>query len=256
MDQTPARQSGFWDGSAKVMFMMGLFLGIAIASTLGLGLVVGGVIKGGSASTTVADAPVAPTPSAPTPSQPNQPAAPSQAVKAVVATDHLRGNKNAKVTMIEYSDFECPFCKRFQPSIDQALKDFPNDVRLVYRQFPLRSIHQSAEKAAESSECAAKLGGDGAFWKMHDKLIDATTLSVDIMKGFAKDIGLNQAKFNDCLDKGDTVSGIDASLNEGGAAGVEGTPSTFVNGKILSGAVPYDGAGGLKAALVAAGAAK
>lgn len=252
MDQQP-RQAGFWDGSSKVMFFMGLFLGIAVASTMGLGLVVGGVLKGGAVAAPVA---VAPTPNLPSGDGQDIPPQPSQPVKAVGAGDHIRGNKNAKVTMIEYSDFECPFCKRFTPSVDQALKDFPNDVRFVYRHFPLRSIHPSAQKAAEASECAAKVGGEDAFWKMHDKLIAATSLSVDGMKTFAKELGLNQGKFDTCLDKGETTALIDAQMNEGGAAGVEGTPATFINGKLSSGAIPYDGANGLKDILQKAGAAK
>lgn len=247
-----SRQAGFWDGSAKVMFFMGLFLGIAVASTMGLGLVVGGVLKGGAPSAAVAVAPV-PTPNLPSGQEP-QPQA--QPVKPVVDADHIRGNKDAKVTMIEYSDFECPFCKRFTPSVDQALKDFPNDVRFVFRHFPLRSIHPSAQKAAEASECAAKVGGNDAFWKMHDKLIAAASLSVDGMKTFAKEIGVDQGKFNACLDNGETASIVEAALNEGGSAGVEGTPATFINGKLASGAIPYDGAGGLKEKLQQAGAAK
>lgn len=258
MEQT--RQSGFWDGGSKVMFFMGLFLGIAVVSTLGLGLALGGVLAGngsvlgeritavdnpGNGTGTGAGTNTPP----PTPTQYAQ-------VKAVAANDHIRGNKNAKVTMIEYSDFECPFCKRFTPTIDQALKDFPNDVRLVYRHFPLKSIHPSAQKAAEASECAAKLGGDTAFWKMHDKLIAATTLSVDVMKGFAKDSGVDQAKFNACLDSGETAGRVDTDLNEGSSFGVEGTPATFINGQLASGAIPYDGAGGLKELLQKAGAAK
>lgn len=246
-------QSGFWDGSAKVMFSMGLFLGVAVSSTLGLGLVVGGVIHSGNTVGTVA---VAPTPSGA--GADNNPSAgnptPSQPVKAVVASDHIRGNKDAKVTMIEYSDFECPYCKRFSPSVDQALKDFPKDVRLVYRHFPLRSLHPSAQKAAEASECAAKVGGEGAFWKMHDKLIAMDPMSVDAMKQAAKDIGIDQGKFSTCLDGNEMANAVSQSLSEGGAAGVQGTPTTFVNGQELSGAVPYDGAGGLKEALQKAGA--
>lgn len=233
------------------MFLMGLFLGVAVSSTLGLGLVVGGVIHSGNTVGTVA---VAPTPDPGTGNTGGNNPTPSQPVKAVVASDHVRGNKDAKVTMIEYSDFECPYCKRFSPSIDQALKDFPKDVRLVYRHFPLRSLHPSAQKAAEASECAAKVGGEGAFWKMHDKLVAMDPMSVDTMKQAAKDIGIDQGKFTTCLDGNEMANVVSQSLSEGGAAGVQGTPTTFVNGQELSGAVPYDGAGGLKEALQKAGA--
>ncbi len=248
MDQ--ARSSGFWDGGSKVMFMMGLFLGIAVSSTLGLGLIVGGVIGGAGKAATVA---VAPTPSpSPTPS----PTPAGGPVKPVGNEDHIKGNKDAKVTLIEYSDFECPFCKRFEPSVKQALKDFPKDVRLIYRHFPLRSLHPSAQKAAEASECAAKLGGNDAFWKMHEKLIAMDPMSTDLMKQAAKDIGLDQGKFNTCLDNGETAARVNQDFNEGGAAGVEGTPATFINGQLVSGAIPYDGPQGLKELIQQAGASK
>lgn len=232
------------------MFMMGLFLGIAVSSTLGLGLVVGGVIGGATKTTVVAGSGDSPTPTQPTPPAPGAP------VKAVGESDHIKGNKDAKVTLIEYSDFECPFCKRFEPSVQQALKDFPKDVRLVYRHFPLRSLHPSAQKAAEASECAAKLGGNDAFWKMHAKLIAMDPMSVDLMKQAAKDIGLDQGKFNTCLDNGEMANRVNQDFNEGGAAGVEGTPATFINGQLVSGAVPYEGPNGLKELLQQAGASK
>ena len=247
-----ARQQGFWDGSPKVMFFMGLFLGIAVSSTMGLGLVVGGVIKGGSTVTTVATntgTGAAPTPSAPTPSN-------YAPVKEVGSSDHIKGAKNAKVTLIEYSDFECPFCKRLAPSLMQALQDFPNDVRIVYRHFPLRSLHPNAQKAGEASECAAKIGGNDKFWAMHDKLIAADAFTVDSMKQFAKDIGVDQGKFNTCLDSGEMADRVNTDFNEGSTFGVEGTPATFVNGNLASGAIPYDGPGGLKEMIQQAGAQK
>lgn len=247
-----AKQHSFWDAGPKVMFLMGLFLGIAASSTLGLGLMVGGVLNGSSQPTTVAvgtgTAPIGDTGAAPEPV--------GGPVKEVTSADHIKGAKNAKVTLIEYSDFECPYCKRFVPSVEQALKDFPNDVRVVYRHFPLRSLHPNAQKAGEASECAAKIGGNDKFWAMHDKLMGAASLSTDIMKQFAKDIGLDQGKFNTCLDNGETAERVNTDFNEGGAAGVQGTPATFVNGTLVSGAVPYDGAGGFKEIIQQAGAQK
>ncbi|MBP9747465.1 DsbA family protein [Patescibacteria group bacterium] len=248
-----SRSQGFWDGSPKVMFLMGLFLGVAVCATVGLGLVFGGVVSGGSSSGVALNPGNVPAVGAPTP----QPSAPVGApVKAVTDKEFVKGNKNAKVTLIEYSDFECPFCKRFVPTVEQALKDFPNDVRVVYRHFPLRSIHPNAQKAGEAAECAGKLGGGGKFWEMHDKLFAAPSLTVDGMKAMAKEIGLDQGKFNTCLDNNETAEKVNADFNEGGASGVEGTPATFVNGTLVSGAIPYDGPGGLKEAIQQAGAQK
>lgn len=245
----------FWAGSPKSMFYMGLFLGVAASSVVALALMMGMVWKGkialgpGGALQQVAQAP-SPSP-APTPDAP-QPSLPSKPVKEVGADDHIRGAKNAKVTLIEYSDFECPFCKRHEPSIAQALKDFPNDVRVVYREYPLTSIHQNAEKAAEAAECAGKLAGNDAFWKMHDKLFERSPdLAVDSLVAMAKEIGLNQSAFKSCLDSGSMKARIDADTASGNDSGVEGTPATFINGQLVSGAVPYTT---LKSQIQAAGA--
>ncbi len=249
-------ESSFWQGSPKNMFFMGLFLGLAISATVGLSVVLGAVWSGKAASAgsgqVVQQAPV-PNPD-PTPSNQQQP--PAQPVKAVDAkVDHIRGNKNAKVTLIEYSDFECPFCKTYIPSVEQALKDFPKDVRLVYRHYPL-SFHQNAQKQAEASECVAKLGGDVAFWKFHDIIFTETTsngtgFALDKLGPAAARAGVNQAAFQKCLDSGEMAAKVAADQASGNDAGVQGTPTTFVNGKEVSGAVPY---AQLKAAIQAAGA--
>lgn len=244
----------FWEGSPKSMFYMGLFLGIAVSSTLALALMMGMVWKGkimpgsGSANQQVAQVPNAPTPG----NDQAPPALPAKPVKEVSADDHIRGAKNAKVTLIEYSDFECPFCKRHVPSIDQALKDFPNDVRVVFRHYPLTSIHQNAEKAAEAAECAAKLAGNDGFWKLHDKLFERSPdLGADALVAAAKDVGLNAAAFKSCLDSGSMKARVDADAASGNDSGVEGTPATFINGQLVSGAVPY---ATLKSQIQAAGA--
>ncbi len=247
------RSQGFWDGSPKVMFLMGLFLGVAVCATVGLGLVFGGVINGSAATRVGANPGNVPAAGNPTAQAPIPAGAP---VKAVMDSEYIKGNKNAKVTLIEYSDFECPFCKRFVPTVEQALKDFPNDVRVVYRHFPLRSIHPNAQKAGEAAECAGKVGGGGKFWEMHDKLFAAASFNVDAMKTMAKEIGLDQGKFNACLDGNEMAEKVNTDFNEGGASGVEGTPATFVNGMLVSGAIPYDGPGGLKEAIQQAGAQK
>jgi protein-disulfide isomerase len=219
------------------MFFMGLFLGLAAASTLALVIVLSLLWSGktlGAAPTNPSQVAVAPT------GQPDPTLPPAQPVKEVDdKVDHIRGPKNAKVTLIEYSDFECPFCKRHSPTMDQALKDFPKDVRLIYRHFPLTSIHPNAQKAAEGSECAAKLGGDDAFWKFHDKMLEATAMSNDVFVQAAKAIGLNEANFKKCLDSGEMAGRVNSDAAAGNDAGVQGTPATFVNGSLVSGAVPY-----------------
>lgn len=244
----------FWAGSPKSMFYMGLFLGIAVTTTIALASVLGmtwsgKMMTGGSQP--MAAAPTAP-PSYQDPNAPVPPAVPSKPVKEVSDADHVRGNKNAKVTLIEYSDYECPFCKRHEPSMVQALKDFPNDVRIVYRHYPLTSIHPNAQKSAEAAECAAKLGGNDAFWKLHDKLFEISpALTPDALVAAAKGLGLNEANFKKCLDSGEMAGRVDSDVASGNDSGVEGTPATFINGQLVSGAVPY---ATLKSQIQAAGA--
>lgn len=240
--------SGGLSGSPKTMFLLGLATGIGSVSVIAVVLLLSlllkgqtlGALAGGGSNGNVKVAAAAPSPSpspAPSPSN-DRPTAPSAPVKPVdEKTDHIRGGKNAKVTLIEYSDFECPFCLRHLDTLNQLLTNYKNDVRLVYRHFPL-SFHPDAQKAAEASECA---GNQGKFWEMHDKIFEANkagTMSVQRWKDAAKELGLDTNKFNKCLDSGETAAKIAKDMQEGGGAGVSGTPGTFVNGKLVEGAVP------------------
>lgn len=254
--ESSMEQKGFWDASPKTTFLTGLFLGISLSSLIALVALLGMLTGGRMVPQQVAAAPTqqaAPTPTDPTAGQPQAP--PAQPVAAVTDKDHIRGPKDAKVTLIEYSDFQCPFCNRHEPTVEKVLKDFPKDVRLVYRHYPL-SFHQNAQKSAEASECAAKVGGQDAFWAMHDKLFAANdalngNVAADFYQNIAKDLRLDVNKFKSCMDSGETASIVSADTASGNDAGVEGTPATFVNGKLVSGAVPYEQ---FKAAVVAAGA--
>ncbi|MFA5134302.1 MAG: thioredoxin domain-containing protein [Patescibacteria group bacterium] len=158
---------------------------------------------------------------------------------AVSADDHIRGSENAPVTLIEYSDFECPYCTRVQPTIEQLLEEYDGEIQHIFRHYPL-SFHPQAQKAGEASECAAD---QGKFWEMHDKLFalnELGTLSVDNYKQAAKDLGLNTSQFDACLDNGDHATTITDGLAEGTGYGVKGTPATFVNGILVSGAQPIE----------------
>lgn len=236
--------SDMWSAPPKTMFLFGFFAGIALCTSLALIFVVSNIASGkglsfgGSKDTTAA----APSPSAPSPSAPTQPVAAAPVKPVDEKTDHIRGAKNAKVTLIEYSDFQCPFCSRHFTTLEQALKEYPNDVRLVYRHFPLNSLHPDAQKLAEASECAAEMGGNDAFWKYHDRVFQemgSQTYTNARIIGIGKDIGLNEAKFKTCVDSGKYAGKVSQQLDEGSQAGVQGTPGTFVNGKLVEGAVPY-----------------
>lgn len=147
----------------------------------------------------------------------------------------MRGNPNAPVTIIAFSDYQCPFCKRAEPTVEKVLKDYGDKVRFVYRDFPL-SFHKFAREAAEAANCANSLG---KFWPYHDKLIAAQDLSVENLKKLAGEVGMNQKKFDTCLKEKKFSKDIDKDIAAGTAAGVDGTPAFFINGRMLSGAQPY-----------------
>jgi len=167
-------------------------------------------------------------------------AAPTGAPVDVSADDDaVKGDIDAPVTIIEFSDYECPFCGRFY---DQTLSQIDETyiqtgkVKLIYRDFPL-SFHQNAGKAAEAAECA---GEQDKYYDMHDKLFDGIqSLSVANYKIWAGEIGLNQEEFDNCLDSGEMASEVQKDFTDGQAAGVTGTPAFFVNGVKLSGAQPF-----------------
>ncbi len=178
---------------------------------------------------------------APPQQQPAQPPDPAGDPSQINITGSpYEGKKNAPVTMIECSDFQCPFCARFFNDTQTELRKNEikdGKVKLVFKNFPL-PFHQYAEKAAEAAECANK---QGKFWQMHDLLFSSGgRLDIDSLKSYAKKIGLDQGKFDHCLDSGETAGMVSADKAQCAAAGVQGTPTFFINGKMLVGAQPYE----------------
>ena len=180
---------------------------------------------------------VAPTP-APAPSQP-QPTQNNFDMAELSDDDPFKGDENAPVTIVEWSDFECPFCSRFySQTLSQIEEKYINTgkVKLVYRDFPL-SFHQNAQKAAEASECA---DDQGMFWEMHDKIFENQgSMSADNFKVWALELGLDATEFNTCLDSGKHASETQKDMADGSAAGIRGTPGFIINGQLLSGAQPF-----------------
>jgi protein-disulfide isomerase len=172
-----------------------------------------------------------------------------------VDDDPVLGDQNAPLTIIEFSDYECPFCKR---SFDQVLPDLKKHyidtgkVKLVYRDFPL-SFHANAHKEAQAAECARDQGGDTAYFKFHDQIFTQTTangtgLALTQLPVIAKNLGLNVSQFQQCLDSGKFKDEVDKDIADGIAAGVSGTPSWFIgksskdgfiNGTLVVGAQPF-----------------
>jgi len=146
-----------------------------------------------------------------------------------------KGPENAKVTLIEYSDFECPYCRQVVPSLRQVIDKYGDKIRVEYRQFPLTGIHANAMAAARASLCANE---QGKFWEMHDLMFEEQKeLAVPQLKEKAGRLGLDQAAFHACMDGNRFSDVIEEDLRSGSLAGVTGTPAMFVNGRPLSGAV-------------------
>jgi protein-disulfide isomerase len=149
--------------------------------------------------------------------------------------DHLRGPEKAPVTVVEYGDFECPYCGQAEPAVRELLRDF-GDVRYVWRHLPLRDVHPEAELAAEAAEAAAR---QGAFWEMHDRLFDhQDALSARDLIGHAAALGLDTERFAADLRKHVGVAHVNQDVDSADLSGVSGTPTFFINGKRHYGA--YD----------------
>ncbi len=212
--------------TSKKDFFFGLVSGIAILAVIGL--IVAGMYfnqdKDLLATLPTAEA---------TPPSPTQPAQ-----VEVSSGENTRGSSNGPVTIVEFSDFQCSFCSRFHPTLQQILNDYPTQVTWAYRHFPLDQIHPSARPAAEASECAAE---QNKFWEFADGLFEnQAKLGESFYSELALELGLNTAQFDDCVSSRKYKDKVEADYQAGIAAGVGGTPASFVNGRLVSGAVPYE----------------
>jgi len=190
---------------------------------------------------------VAPSGNNPTAVAPTVANPPTSNIKVTVDdTDPVLGDANAEIQIIEFSDFECPFCQR---AADGAVAEFKQssyfkngDVNLVFKHFPLNSIHPNAQKAAEASACAQD---QGKFWEMHDIIfVNQRTLDVASLKTYAGQIGLNQAEFDSCLDGGKKTAKVNSDLQQASEAGGRGTPYFVLRNSdgettVVSGAQPW-----------------
>ncbi len=147
------------------------------------------------------------------------------------------GPEDAPITIVEFSDFECPYCRRASDIVKEVRGLYPDQVRVVYRQFPLEKIHPRARAAAEASLCAAD---QDRFWAYHDKLFAGRSLSDDDFVNYARDLELDVDAFQACVSERVHKDTVDQDLEQGGRAGVTGTPAFFVNGIPLSGARPVE----------------
>ena len=155
----------------------------------------------------------------------------------VAAVGPSKGEDKAPVTIVEFSDYECPYCSRAEESVNKVMEAYKGKVRVVFRDFPL-PFHQKAPKAHEAALCA---GDQNKYWDMHAKLFaNQKALDLPQLKGYAKEIGVDTGKFDKCLDSGEKSKVVEESKKAGEEAGVSGTPAFFINGRPLSGAQPFE----------------
>lgn len=149
------------------------------------------------------------------------------------------GRAGAPVTLVEFSDFQCPYCQGFAPILKRVEKEYGDKVQIVYRQYPIPSLHPNAFKAAEASLCANE---QGKFWELHDVMFrEQQQLSVSELKEKGRRLGMNSRQFDGCLDSGKYVEQVQNDQKEGQRAGIGGTPAVFINGVFVEGgAVPYE----------------
>ena len=172
-------------------------------------------------------------------------------IKPVSSADHIRGNPNAKVKVVEFSDPECPFCKRFHKTMNQIIDEYgkSGEVAWGYRHFPLDVIHSKARKESEALECANEQGGGAKFWAYLDRLFEVTPsndgLDLAELPKIAEYVGLDKVQFNQCLESGKYAKRVADDLTDGVNSGARGTPYSVVvsaNGEkfIINGAQPYE----------------
>lgn len=168
-----------------------------------------------------------------------------------VDRDHISGNPDAEISIVEYSDFECPYCKRFHATPKKLVEAFDGKVNWVYRHFPLSFHNPGAQKQAEASECAAELGGNDMFWQYTDQIYERTRAGgqgfpISSLAPLAAELGMDEQKFSECLDSGRYTDRVQEDLDEGTSIGIRGTPGNILlnnrTGKTLvrSGAQPFN----------------
>ena len=236
VNENPNKKSFFSNFSPKAIFFMGIGGGIIALMIIGFFVMLGMFLsndKKPSMAVDTGNQPVAQVPTDPS-------SAPDTNIE-ITKDDYIYGDKDAKITLVEFSDFECPFCSRFHPTAQKLVDEYPGQVRWVYKHFPLSSIHKQAQSAAEASECAGDIGGNDAFWAYGNKLFEnQKTLGRNLYVRLAEDLSLDSDDFAECVDERKFQDKVIADYQRGVEAGVRGTPGSFINGQPVSGAVPYE----------------
>lgn len=214
-------------------------IAIPLAIIFGFGLIATAILFSGSrtAAPTIAQKNSVPIPDA------------KAIVRPVDSTDAVRGNPNAPIKVIEYSDYDCPFCKQFNDTMNQIMKDFgvTGKVAWIYRQFPISQLHPNAPKISEGALCAQKLGGTEAFWKFSDTVFASREINdktnMTRLPEYAEKAGIKRADFTKCFDDGTFKDAVDKSVAEATTVGAQGTPYSIIvvgdQQAVINGAQPY-----------------
>lgn len=189
-------------------------------------------------------------PSTPPPIQDNATQVVAGTPRAVDATDYIRGNPNAPILMIEYSDYDCPFCKQYHESMKQIMDEYGVSGRVawVYRQFPLVQLHPNAPLLSEAALCVGDIGGNDAFWRFSDLIFEERGLdeftNVTLLGDYAEEAGVGRNEYQSCMSSGRMEGAVTASLEDGFNIGARGTPYTVLvvgnQQAVINGAQPYD----------------
>ena len=223
--------------SPKIAFILGLVTGIAIFGLIGFTVM---LVRGSDGN----DVPPAGDDAAN-----SDDSAEDIVMVPVSEADHIRGSIDAPVKIVEFSDLECPFCKKHHSTMKQVVAEYGDQVAWVYRHFPLTSLHQKAVKESEASECVADLGGEEAFWNFVDKIYEVSPgndgLDLATLPDLAEGVGVDKAAFTECLDSGQMEGKVRAQYEDAIASGGRGTPHNIVvapDGSLvpLPGAYPFE----------------
>lgn len=214
-------------------------LAIPAAIVFGFALIAGAILFSGIGTQNAITQPTAKVPEV----------APKTEVRPIDSTDYVRGNPNAPITVVEYSDYDCPFCKNFHDTMNTVMKEFGvgGKVAWTYRQYPIAQLHPNAPRISEAAYCVGDLGGTDAFWKYSDLVFNEREVNAKTemtrLPEFAEKAGVKRADFNACLESGKNKPRVEASLQEGSLAGAQGTPYSIVmvgdQQAVINGAQPY-----------------
>ncbi len=212
---------------SRSAFKLGIFMGIAVMFIIGFFVLLAGKfdIKGLVSKNNNDNANAVNNLGTDT-NKGNQPAVIN--INPITKDDWVKGDSKAKVSLIEFSDTDCPYCTKFHETVNQLLKDYDGKIKVAYRHFPLPSLHPEAPKKAEAIECVGELGGNDKVWAFMDKLFVATKPTLAQLPNIVKNLGLDSAKFTECLNSGKYTAKVNEQSQQAQAAGAQGTPYSVV----------------------------